>query len=109
MSVVRSVTTRRGILTATAAAAAAGLIFLGRGMSLPSAEAQEPKTPQKETAVTPSKAASRSRGQADNKDAIRPFRASIPEAALTELRRRIVATQRPEKETVADQSQGVPL
>jgi pimeloyl-ACP methyl ester carboxylesterase len=33
----------------------------------------------------------------------------IPEEALTDLRRRIAATQWPEEETVADQSQGVPL
>jgi pimeloyl-ACP methyl ester carboxylesterase len=40
---------------------------------------------------------------------IRPFRVDIPEAALVSLRRRIAATQWPEKETVADQSQGVQL
>ena len=41
--------------------------------------------------------------------AIRPFRISIPKAALDDLRRRVRATQWPEKETVADTSQGVPL
>jgi pimeloyl-ACP methyl ester carboxylesterase len=41
--------------------------------------------------------------------AIRPFHVDIPEEALTDLRRRIAATQWPEEETVADQSQGVPL
>src|SRR5436853_7202976 len=41
--------------------------------------------------------------------AIRPFRIEIPEEALTDLRRRIAATRWPEKETVADQSQGVQL
>jgi pimeloyl-ACP methyl ester carboxylesterase len=40
---------------------------------------------------------------------IRPFHVDIPEEALTDLRRRIAATQWPERETVADQSQGVPL
>jgi pimeloyl-ACP methyl ester carboxylesterase len=40
---------------------------------------------------------------------IRPFRVDIPEEKLTDLRRRITATQWPEEETVADQSQGVPL
>jgi pimeloyl-ACP methyl ester carboxylesterase len=40
---------------------------------------------------------------------VRPFRSEIPQEALEELRRRIEATQWPEKETVADQSQGVPL
>jgi pimeloyl-ACP methyl ester carboxylesterase len=40
---------------------------------------------------------------------IRPFRVNIPEAELTELRRRINATRWPERETVTDQSQGVQL
>jgi pimeloyl-ACP methyl ester carboxylesterase len=40
---------------------------------------------------------------------IRPFRVEIPDEALEDLRRRIAATNWPEKETVADQSQGVPL
>jgi pimeloyl-ACP methyl ester carboxylesterase len=41
--------------------------------------------------------------------AIRPFRVDTPEEALDDLRRRIGATNWPEKETVTDQSQGVPL
>src|SRR4051812_16358372 len=41
--------------------------------------------------------------------AIRPFRVEVPEAALDALRQRLAATQWPEKETVADTSQGVPL
>jgi pimeloyl-ACP methyl ester carboxylesterase len=40
---------------------------------------------------------------------IRPFRVDMPEEAIANLRRRIAATQWPEKETVADQSQGVQL
>ena len=40
---------------------------------------------------------------------IRPFRVSFPEAALADLRRRINATVWPEKEPVADASQGVQL
>ena len=47
--------------------------------------------------------------QAADKTAIRPFRVNVPEAELTELRRRIKATRFPEKETVTDFSQGVPL
>jgi pimeloyl-ACP methyl ester carboxylesterase len=39
--------------------------------------------------------------------AIRPFRVEMPEEALDDLRRRIEMTQWPEKETVADSSQGV--
>jgi pimeloyl-ACP methyl ester carboxylesterase len=41
--------------------------------------------------------------------AIRPFRVEVSEEALTDLRRRIKATRFPEKETVADFSQGVQL
>ena len=40
---------------------------------------------------------------------IRPFHVDIPDEALENLRRRIAATQWPEKETVPDESQGVPL
>jgi pimeloyl-ACP methyl ester carboxylesterase len=40
---------------------------------------------------------------------IRPFNVEVPEEELVELRRRIAATRWPEKETVADQSQGVQL
>jgi pimeloyl-ACP methyl ester carboxylesterase len=41
--------------------------------------------------------------------AIRQFRINIPESELVELRRRIVATRWPDRETVSDQSQGVQL
>src|SRR3984893_1704388 len=41
--------------------------------------------------------------------AIRPFRIDVPEEALVDLRRRIVATRWPERETVADETQGVQL
>ncbi len=40
---------------------------------------------------------------------IRPFQVGFPEAELTELRRRINTTRWPERETVTDDSQGVPL
>ena len=47
---------------------------------------------------------------AQDSTAIRPFTVPIvPQAALDDLRRRIAATRWPEKETVADQSQGVQL
>jgi pimeloyl-ACP methyl ester carboxylesterase len=46
---------------------------------------------------------------AASRTALRPFRVDVPEQELTELRRRILATRLPEKETVADFSQGVPL
>jgi pimeloyl-ACP methyl ester carboxylesterase len=42
-------------------------------------------------------------------DAIRPFHINIPEEDLVDLRRRVLATRWPDRETVMDQSQGVPL
>jgi len=45
---------------------------------------------------------------ADN-NAIRPFHVNVPEAGLTDLRRRIAATRWPTKELVEDRSQGVQL
>ena len=42
-------------------------------------------------------------------NAIRPFQFTAPEEALVDLRRRIAATRWPDKETVADASQGVQL
>jgi hypothetical protein len=42
-------------------------------------------------------------------NSIRPFRINVPDEALVDLRRRLAATRWPEKETVADESQGVPL
>ena len=44
-----------------------------------------------------------------DKTAIRPFKIGFPEAELAELRRRVNATRWPERETVADDSQGVRL
>jgi len=41
--------------------------------------------------------------------AIRPFRVNVSETEILELRRRINATRWPDKETVTDNSQGVPL
>jgi hypothetical protein len=45
---------------------------------------------------------------ADN-TAIEPFTIDIPESQLEDLRARLAATRWPEKETVEDDSQGVPL
>jgi hypothetical protein len=47
--------------------------------------------------------------QAEDKTTIRPFQVNVPEAGLTELRRRINSTRWPDWETVTDESQGVPL
>ena len=53
--------------------------------------------------------ATQQRAHSADKTAIRHFRVSVPEAELADLRRRIVATKFPERETVNDMSQGVPL
>jgi pimeloyl-ACP methyl ester carboxylesterase len=40
---------------------------------------------------------------------IRPFRAHVPDAAIADMRRRLRTTRWPDRETVADRSQGVQL
>jgi pimeloyl-ACP methyl ester carboxylesterase len=47
--------------------------------------------------------------QATDKKEPRPFRVEVPDADLTELRRRVNATRWPEREPVKDASQGVQL
>ena len=47
--------------------------------------------------------------QSTGAPAIRTLQVDIPSEAVDDLRRRVAATNWPEKETVADQSQGVPL
>jgi len=48
-------------------------------------------------------------GAAAGEDAIRPFRVSVPEQQLVDLRLRIAATRWPDQETVTDRTQGVRL
>jgi pimeloyl-ACP methyl ester carboxylesterase len=78
---------RRTVLAATAAAGAYVLTASARTAALGAGPPSE--------------------GAADA--AIRPFRIQIPEEALVDLRRRLAATRWPDRETVADQSQGVQL
>jgi hypothetical protein len=94
MSEVSSALTWRSFLATSAAAGAFGLVLLAApsyAQTVPAADAQ----------------ASVIAAAEDN--AIRPFHVNIPEAALVDLRQRIAATRWPNKETVADQSQGVQL
>jgi pimeloyl-ACP methyl ester carboxylesterase len=49
------------------------------------------------------------RDTASDNTAIRPFEVSFSDAELKDLRRRIATTRWPERETVGDDSQGVPL
>jgi pimeloyl-ACP methyl ester carboxylesterase len=60
--------------------------------------------------MTPVRAGGASRTVSkDERNALRPFRVDVPEAELTELRRRVKATKWPERETVTDATQGVQL
>src|SRR5258708_1446353 len=84
-------TSRRKFMSAaggTAAVAAAGLVL--------TATRQAAATP--ERLVLP----------AATKD-VTPFKVDVPQAALDELKSRLANTRWPDKETVADWSQGVPL
>jgi pimeloyl-ACP methyl ester carboxylesterase len=85
---------RRGFLAASAAAGALSLLRLGSSSYAWASQSSEPSAP------TPAAAGS---------DAIRPFRVNVPEKDLVDLRRRIAATRWPDRELVADQSQGVQL
>lgn len=62
---------------------------------------------------TPSPPATEARGSqqltATGTQEIRPFRVRVPDRELVELRRRVKATRWPDRETVADDSQGVRL
>jgi pimeloyl-ACP methyl ester carboxylesterase len=59
--------------------------------------------------MTETSATQRGGELAADKSVIRPFHVNVPEAELTELRRRINATKWPERETVTDATQGVQL
>src|SRR5206468_8996110 len=67
------------------------------------------RDPAQEMIMTVSTTSPASLGTAGNGRAIRPFRVEVPEEVFVDLRRRLAATRWPEKETVADQSQGVKL
>src|SRR5437660_11912774 len=67
------------------------------------------KTTQKEDTMTQAIGTPQGSKQADDKNAIRPFHVNVPEAELTDLRSRINSTKWPERELVADATQGVQL
>ena len=48
-------------------------------------------------------------GEAIGGEAVRPFTVEVPDEAIADLRQRLGETRWPEKETVADESQGVQL
>ena len=64
--------------------------------------------PSKERSMTATQIAPTLRPAAED-HSIRPFRIQVSQAALDDLRRRVAATRWPERENVADHSQGVQL
>ncbi len=75
--------TRRSLLTSSTAGVAGALLLATPGFT--------------RTAPTPAR------------NSIRPFQVRVPETDLAELRRRVLATRWPPRETVDDESQGAPL
>jgi hypothetical protein len=69
----------------------------------------EPTTLDREDAMTQTTMNPKSTSPAGSRSAIRPFRVTIPEQEIVELRRRIAATRWPTRELVEDRSQGVQL
>jgi len=88
--------TRRGILVNAAAASAASLLIAHAAVAGETPTTQLPKQGDSPMGTNGDKS-------------IRPFQFKAPENALVDLRRRIAATRWPDKETVADSSQGVQL
>jgi pimeloyl-ACP methyl ester carboxylesterase len=68
---------------------------------------REPIMTQRNTVDAPA-AAPFSR-EAAREDAVHPFRAHVPDADVADMKRRLAATRWPDKETVADASQGAQL
>jgi pimeloyl-ACP methyl ester carboxylesterase len=102
MSARSSALLRRRLLTASAAVGASGLLLLaapGHARTVPTAQ-----TPASVNSLLPPKPDAR-----PDDNSIRPFHINISDEALADLRRRIAATRWPEKETVADATQGVQL
>ena len=93
--------TRRGFLAGSLAALSVGLFVLASPN-----HAQTTTSSDTDTVVV---AAAPATGQAAEDRSIRPFNVHVPQAALDDLRRRVLATRWPEKETVADRSQGAQL
>ena len=87
-------------LATCAAAGAVGLFLLASGVR--TAPAAEPP------ASANSAPAARPEARTDDVS-VRPFQIKVADEALADLRRRITATRWPDKETVADESQGVQL
>jgi pimeloyl-ACP methyl ester carboxylesterase len=96
IEIVSSSLNRKRLLRTVTAAGAFGLFLL----AAPSYAQTSPATDAKASAKLPAAAEDNS---------VRPFLIKIPEEALVDLHRRLASTRWPDKETVADPSQGVQL
>jgi pimeloyl-ACP methyl ester carboxylesterase len=63
----------------------------------------------RQSAQTGAQAAKAARALAGEGERVRPFRVRVPQKAVDDLRRRLAATRWPDRETVADRSQGAQL
>ena len=97
---------RRRFLEAAAMTVASAHLCL---FSSANAETTQSETTKKEQSMTTAVATHEKTSQLAGTAAIRPFKAQVPEAELTELRRRINNTKWPDRETVTDTTQGVQL
>jgi pimeloyl-ACP methyl ester carboxylesterase len=100
-------------IAASAIAGAAGIFLPAAaqaetGASAPAAAARPAAAPP-DAAFAPGGVAAMALAQPARDTSIRPFQFHASDGALAEMRRRIAATIWPEKETVPDSSQGVPL
>ena len=89
--------TCHSLSAALAAAAALSLAVLSAPTSVQAA------------AVSPSDNSPIASAPGSGGEQVRPYRVKIAPAAVADLRRRLAATRWPDKETVADQSQGAQL
>jgi pimeloyl-ACP methyl ester carboxylesterase len=103
MSSTTAPTTRRRFLAASAAAGSAGF-----GALSSSSPALAQKTSGDDLQGPAADAFPAQRAPTGD-TTVRPFRIHVPEPVLTDLRRRVLATRWPERETVDDLSQGVRL
>jgi hypothetical protein len=96
--------------TMTAAAGAFGVALIAApcfAVAAPASGATTPASTNSAPATQPAR--SENAAIAGGGSAIQPFRVSIPQTALDDLRKRLLATRWPTKELVEDRSQGVQL
>jgi pimeloyl-ACP methyl ester carboxylesterase len=102
MPIAPSVSRWRDILNSSVPASILGVLFVAGAGCTRSVSAAE-------AAGGRGAGEAEKRGAESTGTAIRPFHIAVPDEALVDLRRRIAATRWPDRETVADRSQGVQL